>query len=332
MSNIKCYKVKCITNLHVGDGEANYNIIDNEIERDPVNEYPMIFSTGVKGALREHFKGICSQNQSDNTEENAQNSENGDENKEKVESKDIIVDIFGSDNKSKDSLSGNLKFLNAYLLAIPMRASQGDRSFYMVTSVGLLQQLLDLEMMLRPTCASKSNADLETLNKVVDEIRGSGKCVSVCTKQDKKKEQQEEQSGGNTFSVEGISSIESFDTLSKKETNDKQIFKDWIKRWLDEDNIIILNENEMRNYRYPMQARNQLENGKSKNLWYEEYVPHESIFYTYVIAMPNKEKLLGDFSGKIKDNSLVQFGGNATVGFGLTKMTEMVDEKAQENE
>ena len=48
------YLLECLTNLHVGSGEVNYNIVDNEVERDVVTNYPTINSSGVKGALRAH--------------------------------------------------------------------------------------------------------------------------------------------------------------------------------------------------------------------------------------------------------------------------------------
>ena len=28
--------LECMTNMHVGNGDVNYNIIDNEVEKDPV--------------------------------------------------------------------------------------------------------------------------------------------------------------------------------------------------------------------------------------------------------------------------------------------------------
>ena len=46
-----------MTNMHVGNGDVNYNIIDNEVEKDPVTGYPTINASGVKGALREFFNG-----------------------------------------------------------------------------------------------------------------------------------------------------------------------------------------------------------------------------------------------------------------------------------
>ena len=35
-------KMKCLTNMHVGDGEENYSIIDKMVERDPVTKYPTV--------------------------------------------------------------------------------------------------------------------------------------------------------------------------------------------------------------------------------------------------------------------------------------------------
>lgn len=267
MSNIKCYKVKCITNLHVGDGEANYNIIDNEIERDPVNDYPMIFSTGVKGALREHFEGILSKN---------------------------VDIIFGKEvkGKSEENERGNVKFTNAYLLALPMRASQGKKSHYMVTSTGLLEQLIDLECHLRP--------DREKLEKIREAIHQIDRSQKVSHESD--------------IAVEG---------MEVTKTNANEIIQTFVKKWIG-NNVVILPETDFRKYRYPVQARNRLVNGKSDNLWYEEYVPHNALFYLYVIEMAGEKgkQAFNAFESDIKNNLLVQFGANATVGFGLTKLEE----------
>jgi CRISPR-associated protein Cmr4 len=64
-------------------------------------------------------------------------------------------------------------------------------------------------------------------------------------------------------------------------------------------------------YPLPVIARNCLENGQSVNLWYEQLVPHKSIFYTVVISPTDQLELKFD-------HTPVQFGGNATVGYGYT--------------
>jgi len=59
----------------------------------------------------------------------------------------------------------------------------------------------------------------------------------------------------------------------------------------------------------PIIARNVLENGESKNLWYEQILPAETVFYA--IIREDGEELKNALNGK-----LVQIGANATIGYG----------------
>jgi len=63
----------------------------------------------------------------------------------------------------------------------------------------------------------------------------------------------------------------------------------------------------------PVLARNQLDNGLSENLWYEQFLPHQSVFCTIVFSGNDKETLT--FIDGIKDK-VIQLGANATVGYG----------------
>ena len=82
------------------------------------------------------------------------------------------------------------------------------------------------------------------------------------------------------------------------------------------DRIAILHDNDFKELagQLPVIARNYLENGISDNLWYEEVVPREAIFYTMVSRHEEKNKLNEYLE---KKNHLVQLGANATVGYGL---------------
>ena len=62
----------------------------------------------------------------------------------------------------------------------------------------------------------------------------------------------------------------------------------------------------------PIIARNVLDNGESKNLWYEQVLPSETVLYT-IIQEKGKE-LKEALNGKI-----VQIGANATIGYGYCK-------------
>ncbi len=51
--NTTLLKMECLTDLHVDSGESNYNIIDNEVQKD-LNGNPTVHSSGIKGAMREY--------------------------------------------------------------------------------------------------------------------------------------------------------------------------------------------------------------------------------------------------------------------------------------
>ena len=62
----------------------------------------------------------------------------------------------------------------------------------------------------------------------------------------------------------------------------------------------------------PIIARNVLENGESKNLWYEQVLPAETVLYTII-----QEK--GEDLKNALDGQIVQIGANATIGYGYCK-------------
>lgn len=67
-------------------------------------------------------------------------------------------------------------------------------------------------------------------------------------------------------------------------------------------------------YSLPVIARNNLENGQSKNLWYEQIVPRESRFFFGATQTPGKDgkTFFNHFDAPHK----VQIGANATIGYG----------------
>ena len=66
----------------------------------------------------------------------------------------------------------------------------------------------------------------------------------------------------------------------------------------------------------PIIARNVLDNGESKNLWYEQVLPAETVLYTIIQEEGNE--LANALDGKI-----VQIGANATIGYGYCKFELM---------
>lgn len=67
----------------------------------------------------------------------------------------------------------------------------------------------------------------------------------------------------------------------------------------------------------PIIARNVLENGESKNLWYEQVLPAETVLYTLIDGR-NDNTLETAINNKI-----VQIGAGATIGYGYCKFTNL---------
>lgn len=238
----KLMKMECITNLHAGNGDVNYNIIDNEVERDPVTGYPTVNSSGIKGAFREFFE------------------------KRGIE-KDTITTLFGGNDEggNRKTIPGTIKFMQADLLAMPVRTSMGREPFYLVAPKAGIE-------MLQNKIAMIEDKEVEWKVENVD--------------------------NDLKLAVETI-------PLKRKIT-------------IDEKTVYILNKTEFDKLALPVIARNKLDNGKSTNLWYEEVVPHNSIFTFYVLS--DEEERLSQFLNVV-NGQVVQFGGNATIGYGFCKVS-----------
>ncbi|MBQ6207966.1 MAG: hypothetical protein IJK52_12900 [Oscillospiraceae bacterium] len=234
-------RLECLTNLHVGNGDVNYNIIDNEVERDPLTRYPVIHASGVKGALREYFE------------------RNG--------LPDINA-LFGKEagaDGDKNTSPGKLKILSAEMLAIPVRASAGDKPYYLVST----------ETAVKRYCRLKEEfLGVETL-----------------------------------FTPQSVSGVK-VDGLTPES-----------KVTVDGQALYLLSDADFAKIALPVLARNCLDDGGiSQNLWYEEVVPHESLFFFPVLSDKLDYEFLTRFRDAVKGN-IVQFGGNASIGYGLCKVT-----------
>lgn len=232
---VRLFQMNCVTNLHVGSGDVNYNIIDNEVEKDPVTGYATINASGVKGAFREYFSQISEKD---------------------------VLSLFGG-NEGDKTIPGAIKFMQADILAMPVRATQGKEAYYLVASEENIFNLKEKRQMLE------------------------GKELKLSR-----------QKASEKIKAEGIELKEYVELNGKK--------------------IYIINNSDYKKIMLPVIARNKLDNGISENLWYEEVVPHHSIFTFYVLA--DSEERLSCFSNYTL-NRVVQFGGGATIGYGFCKIT-----------
>jgi CRISPR-associated protein Cmr4 len=210
------------------------------------------------------------------------------------EKSEFIRYVFGSDPKEKEKLkNGEYRFFSADLFLLPVRSSL--QQFYLATNPKVAENFVDKLKML-----GIEDADIDNLSqklKVLSDIKTSEKPIIF-------------EGDANTiledYSVAKPATIlPGIAALNEKYEKKLALFG---------ENFSELTKN------LPVIARNQLENGKSENLWYEEIVPHQSRFITFVSIPDTTEanEHFKVFNEKLK-NSLVQIGANGSIGYGLCK-------------
>lgn len=253
----KLYRLTCLTNLHMGSGDANYDVIDLEVERDPVLREPTMNASGVKGALRDYCKKQAG----------------GD----LARQEDVTV-IFGSEGNG--DRQGSYHFFSGDLLARPVRVSRGNGAYVLATTPDLLRHVL-----------KKAHA------------------FGLCP--DFREEQIPAVPEGKVLAPAAHQQVEGWDV-------EKGACPE-LDKLLGTENWVLMSAQQLRDIDLPVMAHNVLDNGISKNLWYEQVVPHESVFLLMVNA-PEGDQRLEDFLG---EETVVQFGAGATTGNGFTRMEKL---------
>ncbi|GAD05914.1 CRISPR-associated RAMP Cmr4 [Porphyromonas crevioricanis JCM 15906] len=234
------YVIRCLTNMHVGKGDATYEVVDKCVQRDVTTGVPCIYSSSLKGALRQFFsKKVFADSKQVFTETDLNYVFGSDVNRDKKNN---------SDKKNEEEHSiGNFTFFQANLLAYPVQSKQNESGSYKLRTNKALQ-------------------------KPIEEL---AKLLSA------------------PFNAKGMLPEEHEETLSNEHLE-----------------------------QLPVIARNQLDNGESKNLWYEEVVPAESRFVFFVSY--DNEDIFKEFNTKIQEG-VIQIGANGSIGYGFCKITNLKD-------
>jgi CRISPR-associated protein Cmr4 len=249
------YKIECLTNLHVGSGEVNYNIVDNEVEKDAVTGLPVIHASGVKGALRDALSETYTESE--------------------------IYKIFGAPGDGEASSGGSHKFLDACLISRPMRVSgSSSTSSIPVVTVDSLNGFL--------AKASAFGANPFGICKVSALDFGDNEFLTSSHEAIKV-----ENDATGKLGDAALAELSKLESVIGKEFAVVKSFDD---------------------YDLPVTARNCLQ-GKG-NLWYEEVVPHGSVLY-FAVIYPSSA------TPELNFPPVVQFGGNASIGCGYTKITKL---------
>ena len=248
--------------------------VDLPVARESITEYPVIVGSSLKGALKDRAREKWPGKK--------------DENGEKELSPEVAK-VFG-----KQDDAGNLIVSDARLLLLPVRSLTGQYKW--------------------ATCPYL----LERLVRDIQRSGLSGKLASP--KIDKKPKTGTVQSDGTgkvfleerEFDIDGKvdgTTIESISQLISSKASAERLARQ----------LIVLNDDDFKwfaSYGLPISARNVLdENTKtSLNLWYEETLPMDCLFYALFLERGNGAIDL--IKTLVNDRPYLQVGGNETVGQG----------------
>ncbi|HMT75630.1 MAG TPA: type III-B CRISPR module RAMP protein Cmr4 [Chitinophagaceae bacterium] len=272
------YSIRALENLHAGKGGVNLGKIDNLVQRDAADNLPCINDTSMKGALKEYAKFVAGNDAAKYAD---------------------MVKFFGSDtdkeNKRSDSDSaGTYSVQQAYLLTIPVRCSH--KPFYRGTSLAVLNKLAERFSFFGYSGPLKKELEvfINDIIPQVDNCRGL-----VFEKGAENPARYFEDFNITAKEAKGITVPAAVAAITGE---DLVVFQ-------DEDFSRLTNDEHL-----PATPRNKLENGESKNLWYEQLLPRETRMF-FTVLQPVSDKGSTGFEDTYHDK-VVQIGANASVGYG----------------
>ncbi len=301
------------TSLHPGSG-SEIGVVDLPVQREKHTGFPKIEGSGIKGCIREAFE----------RSERAVKIGNGD-----VKIKEWVKLVFGPTNG--DEHAGCLAFTDARILFFPVKSLKGI--FAWVTCPMVLERFKeDMEIagvdmhnfpsIKKRTCPPDSEIFVkENENNKVSVILEEFTFELARDEETKK------------LACWFASRI-----FPQKETDTSYNF--WRKK-LEKD-LIILENDDFEHFvttSTEIVARIIIDDAKgtAKNLWYEEYLPPDTILYSTAMASPlrvREKDEKGPFERSSSQDeakrvieyfekgvpTIIQIGGNQTVGKGITRI------------
>ncbi len=278
------FTITAQTNLHVGSGDANYGIIDKLVQRDILSQLPTIHASSLKGGILQHFLA-----------------------QDPITITDAYIDtVFGGQNSKKrrdktdrdGGKSGEFVFMQAQLASIPVRCK--EHTYMRATSCGILRELAAL---------LKLATNMEAVAQLMETIANAAMLSALVF---------EEQYAGHLH-------LEDLKRAAKTSKSDKPEFQK-VKQLLGGDRIVVLPDEDLKqltdNHHLPVIARNNLENGQSTNLWYEQVLPRQTRFLCTVLK-PTEQGVATEFDKYLTQKGHVQIGANASVGYGYCQFENL---------
>ena len=328
--------IHALTGLHPGSGHA-LGVVDLPVQRERHTQWPVIPGSTLKGVLRDK----CRENVKDKYD-GVRKKANGDPN---------LIAVFGPGeiDGNASAFSGALSIADARILAFPVRSLKGV--FAWVTCPAVLERLhRDLGIARR----------VGTLEWKVRERLGKDKGKALCAE------------SPLTVSGEGGKKMLVLEEFDFERIGDANDIADWVSEYPSSDpatkdriksNLVILHDDDFTHFvRHATEVTARIgldyerKTAKSGALFYQEFLPAETIFYAVMLATgsrpPKKrddDKDSGGNSRPAEMNasdvigyahkalahsngstlSVIQIGGDETIGRGLCAVRFMNGAKGE---
>jgi CRISPR type III-B/RAMP module RAMP protein Cmr4 len=297
--------IETLSNLHAGSGDAHFGFVDNLIQRNPVTGIPVVHASGIKGALRENIEKLVNKT---------------------IAGKEITPacfdymfgDEFNSTNEKKEKRNynpGHFIFMEANMVVLPLRSTK--KVFYYSASPSVL-----IDNLTQINSFGITHGEIQDL---IDFLR-----KEVITDE---KFKIIETNGTNADEE-----LEIEDFVNEGVISPDEKFRSIIKELCgldDLNNFALFNDDTFKDIcecKIPVIARNKIDgDGISENLFYEEVLPRKTklimILGDEEIKLtnnPTPDKTLSDFAEILTNkDSIFQFGGNFSVGYGFSKIRKI---------
>lgn len=284
------------TPIHCGSG-STFDAIDLPVQREKHTGLPLLPSSSLKGVWRDVARG-------------------------KYPNDRTIEDVFGPEDDG-GLHSGAISPTDGRLLLFPVRASEGV--FAWVTCPFVLRRLVrDAALMpgVPAALAGLSVTDPTDDEAFIDASAGPGGEVLL------------EDDCFTRRPIQGLTVEAAVAALLPPKTTvpEYAFIHDRLKK-----HLVVISDNQfarLTTAHTDVVTRNRLNTRKTTtgdggNMWIQEYVPSDSLFYSAVLAMPSRRehsvldsgaKILTEMQ-RLTDVSHFQVGGDETVGRGWVRMT-----------
>lgn len=305
------------SSVHVGSGQS-LGTVDLAIQRESYTQYPVVPASGLKGALRHWFATTGR----DATGEAAEASSTDAADTEAADTEATHTAVFGPDTANAGDHAGAVAVSDARLLLFPMRSMRGV--FAWVTCPALLHRykrdMASIDAAPSWSVPSMPTQENTLLAAPSTPLASTGKVML-----DEYVFYNREEAAVATIGAD----------LAATALPQGDSYAYWRERL--ETNLVIVDDETFRDFTLhstEVQARIKIDDetgttsGPTGNLFYQENLPPESLFYAMAFAHDDLSGQLGDAGGaadlldylRSLDGHRLQIGGDATIGKGITSV------------